>query len=285
MADKRQTPTVRLRRLAAELRTLRTSSGLTRDAVVERTGINVATLYRIEHARVRPQTRTLRTLLDLYGADEQQQADLVALLRDARQRGWLHAYQSELPEQYTTYIGFEGEARSVWNYESLFIPGLLQTEDYARAVIRAVLPWASRDEVERRVEVRMERQDVLHNDNPLELWVIMDEAALRRQVGGRPVMQAQLGHLVEAADLPNVTFQVIPFDVGAHAGMPGSFVFMQFGEAAIPDVVYIDSMAGDLFLEADADVRRYRLVFEHLRAVAVSPDESRSLVAALAAGT
>jgi transcriptional regulator with XRE-family HTH domain len=284
MADKRQTPTVRLRRLAAELRTLRTSSGLTRDAVVERTGINVATLYRIEHARVRPQTRTLRTLLDLYGADEQQQADLVALLRDARQRGWLHAYQSELPEQYTTYIGFEGEARSVWNYESLFIPGLLQTEDYARAVIRAVLPWASRDEVERRVEVRMERQDVLHNDNPLELWVIMDEAALRRQVGGHAVMHAQLGHLVEAADLPNVTFQVIPFDVGAHAGMPGSFVFMQFGEAAIPDVVYIDSMAGDLFLEADADVRRYRLVFEHLRAVAVSPDESRSLVAALAAG-
>jgi transcriptional regulator with XRE-family HTH domain len=285
MSGKRQTPTVRLRRLAAELRKLRSSAGLTQDEVGERTGINVATLYRIEHARVRPQTRTLRTLLDLYGVDEQQQADLVALLRDARQRGWLHAYQSELPEQYTTYIGFEGEARSVWNYESLFIPGLLQTEDYARAVIRAVLPWASRDEVERRVEVRMERQDVLHNDNPLELWVIMDEAALRRQVGGRPVMQAQLGHLVEAADLPNVTFQVIPFDVGAHAGMPGSFVFMQFGEAAIPDVVYIDSMAGDLFLEADADVRRYRLVFEHLRAVAVSPDESRSLVAALAAGT
>jgi transcriptional regulator with XRE-family HTH domain len=285
MAGKRQTPTVRLRRLAAELRTLRTSSGLTRDAVVERTGINVATLYRIEHARVRPQTRTLRTLLDLYGADEQQQADLVALLRDARQRGWLHAYQSELPEQYTTYIGFEGEARSVWNYESLFIPGLLQTEDYARAVIRAVLPWASRDEVERRVEVRMERQDVLRNDSPLELWVIVDEAALRRQVGGQAVMQAQLSHLVQAAELPNVTFQVIPFRDGAHAGMPGSFVFMQFDEATIPEVIYIDSMAGDLFLEAEADVRRYRLVFEHLRAVAASPDDSRSLVAALAAGT
>src|ERR1022692_365913 len=285
MAGKRQTPTVRLRRLAAELRTLRTSSGLTRDAVVERTGINVATLYRIEHARVRPQTRTLRTLLDLYGADQQQQSDLVALLRDARQRGWWHAYQSELPEQYTTYIGFEGEARSVWNYESLFVPGLLQTEDYARAVIRAVLPWASRDEVERRVEVRMERQDVLRNDNPLELWVIVDEAALRRQVGGQDVMQAQLGHLVQAADLPHVTFQIIPLDVGAHAGMPGSFVFMQFAEAAIPDVIYLDSMAGDLFLAAEAEVRRYRLVFEHLRAVAASPDDSRSLVAALSAGT
>jgi len=283
MPGKRQTPTVRLRRLAAELRKLRSSSGLTQDEVGERTGINVATLYRIEHARVRPQTRTLRTLLDLYGADEQQQTDLLALLRDARQRGWLHAYQSELPEQYTNYIGFEGEARSVWNYESLFVPGLLQTEDYARAVIRAVLPWASRDEVERRVEVRMERQDVLRNDNPLELWVIVDEAALRRQVGGHDVMQAQLRHLVQAADLPQVTLQIIPLDVGAHAGMPGSFVFMQFGEAAIPDVIYIDSMAGDLFLEAEADVRRYRLVFEHLRAVAASPDDSRSLVAALSA--
>ena len=108
MSGKRQTPTVRLRRLAAELRKLRSSAGLTQDEVGDRTGINVATLYRIEHARVRPQTRTLRTLLDLYGVDEQQQADLVSLLRDARQRGWLHAYQSELPEQYTTYIGFEG---------------------------------------------------------------------------------------------------------------------------------------------------------------------------------
>jgi transcriptional regulator with XRE-family HTH domain len=283
MAGKRQTPTVRLRRLAAELRTLRTASGLTRDAVVERTGINVATLYRIEHARVRPQTRTLRTLLDLYGADEQQQADLIALLRDARQRGWLHAYQSELPEQYTTYIGFEGEARSVWNYESLFVPGLLQTEDYARAVIRAGLPSASRADIEPRVEVRMQRQDVLRNDNPLELWGIVDEAALRRQVGGRAIMHAQLSHLLEASELPNITFQVIPFDVGAHAGMPGSFVFMQFTEATIPDVIYLDSMAGDLFLEAEADVRRYRLAFEHLRAVAVSPDASRALVTALVA--
>src|SRR6266566_1826993 len=235
MSGKRQTPTVRLRRLAAELRTLRASAGLTQDQVGERTGINVATLYRIEHARVRPQTRTLRTLLDLYGADQELQADMIDLLRDARQRGWLHAYQSELPEQYTTYIGFEGEARSVWNYESLFIPGLLQTEDYARAVIRAVLPWASRDEVERRVEVRMERQEVLRNDNPLELWVIVDAAALRRQVGGPAVMRAQLNHLMEAAELPNITFQVIPFSDGAHAGMLGSFVFMQFAEASIPD--------------------------------------------------
>ena len=140
MPGKRQTPTVRLRRLAAELRSLRASSGLTRDEVVERTGINVATMYRIEHARVRPQTRTLRTLLDLYGVEKEQQAELVGWLRDARERGWLHAYQSELPEQYMNFIGFEGEAESAWDYESLFVPGLLQTEDYARAVIRADSP-------------------------------------------------------------------------------------------------------------------------------------------------
>jgi transcriptional regulator with XRE-family HTH domain len=279
---KRQTPTVRLRRLAAELRSLRASSGLTRDEVVERTGINVATMYRIEHARVRPQTRTLRTLLDLYGVEKEQQAELVALLRDARERGWLHAYQSELPEQYTTYIGFEGEAESAWDYESLFIPGLLQTEDYARAVISGALPFASRDEVERRVEVRIERQEVLRNDNPLKLWTIADEAALRRQVGGQATMRAQFRHLLEISDLPHVTFQVIPFDAGAHPGMPGSFIALQFAEEAIPDVIYVESMAGELFLEQESDVRRYKLVFEHLRAVSASPDTSRSMLETLA---
>lgn len=282
MQGKRQTPTVRLRRLAVELRSLRTASGLTREEVVERTGINSVTMYRIEHARVRPQTRTLRTLLDLYGVEKEQQAELVALLRDARERGWLHPYQSELPEQYMTFIGFEGEAESASNYESLFVPGLLQTEDYARAVITGVLPFASRDEVERRVEVRMERQEVLRGDNPLQLWGIVDEAALRRQVGSPAVMRAQFSHLLDASELPNVTFQVIPFDAGAHAGMPGSFIVLQFAEEAIPDVIYIDSMAGDLFLEAESDVRRYKLVFEHLRAVSASPDASRALLVSLA---
>jgi transcriptional regulator with XRE-family HTH domain len=281
MPARRTTPTVRLRRLAAELRRLREAAGLTREGAADQTGINVATLYRIEHAKVRPQTRTLNTLLALYGVGEQEQAELVALLRDARQRGWLQAYESDLPELYTTYIGLEGEARFVWNYESLYVPGLLQTEDYARAVIRAGLPTATPAEVERRAEVRKARQAVLYGDNPLELWAIVDEAALRRQVGGSAVMKEQLGHLLESIDLPQVTLQVLPFSVGAHAGMPGSFVFMQFDDATIPDVIYIDSMAGDLFLEADADVRRYRLAFEHLRAAAASPSGSRSLVAAI----
>jgi transcriptional regulator with XRE-family HTH domain len=209
MPGDRQTPTVRLRRLAAELRSLRTSSGLTRDEIVERTGINVATLYRIEHARVRPQTRTLRTLLDLYGVEEAHQGELTALLRDARQRGWLHAYQSVLPEQYTTYIGFEGEARGVWNYESLFVPGLLQTEDYARAVIRGGYPSASHDEVERRVRVRMERQNVLRGESPLEL--LGDRRRGRAAAPGR-----RPGRDVRPAPVPAGRRPASPGDVAGH---------------------------------------------------------------------
>ncbi|HEV2375957.1 MAG TPA: helix-turn-helix transcriptional regulator [Streptosporangiaceae bacterium] len=282
MPEKRQTPTVRLRRLAAELRSLRTAAGLTREAVVESTGINAATLYRIEHARVRPQTRTLRTLLDLYGVEKDQQDELVALLRDARERGWLQAYQSGLPGQYSTFIGLEGEAESEWNYESLLIPGLLQTTDYARAVISGGQPFLSREEVGQRVEVRMERQGVLHSDHPLSLWAIADEAALRRQVGNSSVMRKQIRHLLDMSELPNVTLQVIPFNAGAHPGQTGSFIAVQY-EASIPDVVYIESLAGDLFLEEESQVRRYKLIFEHLRAVSASPDASRALMESLAA--
>lgn len=283
MQGRRQTPTVSLRRLTAELRLLRASSDLTRDQVAERTGINVATLYRVEHARVRPRTTTLRTLLDLYGVGAARQADLIALLSDSRQRGPRPAYRYGLPEQYTTYIGLEGEADSLWNYESLLVPGLLQTGDYARAVIRGGLPDACSDEIECRVQVRMGRQELLQDDDPVVLWGMVDEAALVRQVGGRAVMRAQLRSLLATAELPNVTFQVIPFGAGAHAGMPGSFVLMRFAEPAVPDVVYVESMAGALLLEEENDARRYRLVFERLRAVAASPGDSRSVMEALIA--
>jgi transcriptional regulator with XRE-family HTH domain len=249
--------------------------------VADRTGISTVTLYRIEGARVRPQARTLMTLLDLYEVPEDRKAELKAMLRDARQRGWLQAHESVLPQQYTTYIGFEAEAASIWNYETLFVPGLLQTEDYARTVTRAGIPTASDDEVNQFVEVRMHRQRVLEGDDPLRLWAIVDEAAIRRQVGGREAMRAQLDRLIESAALPHVTLQVVPFRAGAHAGMLGSFVLMQFDDETVSDVIYLDSMATSMFLESDAELRRYRLAFEHLRADAMSPDGSRSLIAAV----
>ncbi|SCE97606.1 helix-turn-helix domain-containing protein [Micromonospora chokoriensis] len=284
LSARRQPPTVRLRRLAAELRSLRTAAGLTRDEVSEQTGINPTTLYRIETAKVRPQRRTLMAMLDKYGVtDEDKRSELIALSRQAAQLGWLQAYESELPELYSTYISFEAEARSVRNYESLFVPGLLQTENYARAVIRGVLPLATDADVQARVEARVQRQESLRKTEPLRLWAILDEAVLHRLTGGPAVMAEQLDALVSAAGQPHVTLQVIPFTSGAHAGMPGSFVVMDFPDPADPALVYVDSMAGDLFLEREADVRRYTSTYEHLRATALDPTSSIKLIQEYAA--
>jgi hypothetical protein len=159
------------------------------------------------------------------------------------------------------------------NYQSLYIPGLLQTDEYARAAIHGTAPTATAEEVENRVRARLERQERLAGDSPVELWAIMDEAAIRRLVGGSKVMRAQLTHLLDSVKLPNVTLQVIPYDVGAHPGMPGSFVYMVFTDAADPDLVYVDTQAGDLFLEADDDLRLYSSMFDHLRAIALSPSK------------
>lgn len=166
--------------------------------------------------------------------------------------------------------------------ESLFIPGLLQTEDYARAVIGGTLPHATTEQIENRVSARMERQALLTKQDPLKLWAIMDEAAVRRQVGGPTVMSEQRRRLQETSALPNVTTQVIPYDAGAHPGMPGSFITLEFPDPADPGLVYIDSMAGDLFLEDETEIRRYILIFEHLRAAALRPDETAALLAAVA---
>ncbi len=278
-------PTVRSRRLAFELRRLREAAGVTREQVSEETGINPATLYRHETATAssRPQRRTMIALLNMYGVTDQQRADLLALSRESDVQGWLRPYHAELPEHYTAYISFEAEARTVRNYESLFIPGLLQTEDYARAVIRGNLPMASQTEIDQRVQARVERQALLAKHDPLRLWAVVDEAALHRQVGGPKVWQRQLAKIAEAAAEPHITVQVIPYAAGAHAGMLGSFVLMDFPNAADPEIIYVESMAGDLFLEAQADIRRYRLSFDNLAAVALSPDGSTNLIASLAA--
>lgn len=285
MASKKHTPTVRLRRLAAELRRLRGAADMSREVASAQTGINYATLYRIETARARPQMRTLATLLTLYGVATEQRDYLTILCREAAEQGWLRPYHSDLPEEYTAYISFEAEAAGVRNYESLFIPGLLQTEEYARAVIRGGLPMASQQEVEDRVQARIERQQVLIKDNPLKLWAIVDEAALRRLAGGKRVMRVQLQRLVEAVAEPHITLQIIPFSSGAHAGMPGAFVLIDFSDPMDTDLIYIDSMAGDLFLESDADIKRYTSIFDNLRAVALSPDDSATTIAELAKET
>jgi len=276
---RRQAPTVRLRRLAAELRALREEAKLAPKAVQELTEINSATLYRVENAKVRPQRRTLTLLLDTYKASKEKRAELLELLKQSAEPGWLAGFDTELPELYVHYISFEAEARSVRNYETIFVPGLLQTQDYARATVtQAGLPIAREDDITHRVEVRMQRQALLRRDPPLQLWAIIDEAVLHRMVGGAEVMIAQLRHMIDHGKGANVVLQVIPFDAGAHAGMPGSFVIMDFPDPQDPDLVYSDSMAGDLFREAEPDIRRFTAVFDLLRAAALSPKDSVRMI-------
>src|ERR1017187_2789117 len=191
MPPPRPAPSVRLRRLAAQLRDLREAKGPPQEDVPRRTGKDRSTLYRLETAQQRPQRATLIQLLDLYQAGEPRRGELLTLLREASQRGWMQHRRTELPGVYSDYIGFEEEARTISNYESLFIPGLLQTEDYARAQLHGTLPHATAEEIQHRVTARLERQQLLTRATPPRLWAILDEAAARRQVGRDPVMAAQ----------------------------------------------------------------------------------------------
>ncbi|ACZ90491.1 hypothetical protein Aros01_00705 [Streptosporangium roseum] len=277
---RRQPPTVRLRRLAAELRRLRQEAGLSQAEVTEKTDVNLATLHRIETAKTKPQLRTLNALLDAYGVTGSRRTDLVALQREAKQRGWLHGFEADLPGPYSAYIGLEAEARQAINYESLFIPGLLQTEDYTRAMFRGVRPTITDKEVEIRITARLRRQALLEGDTPLRLWAILDQAALARTVGSDAVMSDQLTHLARQAQRPHITVQVIPFSAGAHPGMPGSFIVLKFDEDG-PDVIHIDSMAGGLFLEKETDIQHYNHMCEHLRAIALSPADTAALITSL----
>jgi transcriptional regulator with XRE-family HTH domain len=279
MATRAKPPTVRMRRLAAELRRLRADAGLSREQVEEATGVNEGTLYRLETARARPQRRTLLALLDLYDVSDPLRTDLLDLARTAEGKGWSRPYNWQLSGEYAAYISFEAEARLVHNYESLFIPGLLQTQDYGRAMVQGVLPSITQAEIDERVQARAERQKLLDGESPLELWAVMDEAAIRRVVGGNKVMSTQLAHLTEMMQQPNITVQIITFGAGAHPGMPGAFVHMEFKDELDPELVYVDTLAGDIFLEADEDVRRYRQMFDHLRAGALSPSDTAALIA------
>jgi transcriptional regulator with XRE-family HTH domain len=284
MASRAKPPTVRLRRLAAELRRLRAAAGYSREQVEEHTGVNEGTLYRLETARARPQRRTLIALLDLYHVEAPLRDDLLDIARAADGQGWARPYHWQLPGEYATYISFEAEARAVHNYESLFIPGLLHTQDYDRAMVAGVLPTATTAEINERVEARAERQKLLDGDDPLELWAVVDEAAIRRVVGGPAVMRDQLARVLDMTQRPNVTVQVITFGTGAHPGMPGPFVHMEFRDKLDPELVYVDTLAGDIFLEADEDIRRYRDMFDHLRAGALSPADSARLIASVKDG-
>jgi len=274
-----KSPTVRRRRLVNELRRLREAAGLTIEEVAEKLECSASKVSRIETGRVGAGPRDVRDMLGLYGVDSAQVDELVQLAREARRKAWWTAYGDVVPGP---YVGLEAEAESVRTYQALLIPGLLQSEGYIRALIRQVSLDVSDEEVDRRVQVRAARQALLVEDDPLTLWVVLDEAALRRLVGGPEVMSEQLDRLREVATLPNVTLQVVPFSAGGHAGMDGPFVILGFPEHRDPDMVYIESTRSGVYLEHKDDVRRYAHMFEQLTASALTPDESDALIAAVA---
>jgi transcriptional regulator with XRE-family HTH domain len=277
----RNPPTIRVRRLSNQLFRLRTAAGMSREDVAEKTDINVATLYRLENAKGRPQRRTLSSLLDLYQVPDEQRAELQALLKAAGEKGWVQPYFSSIPEEYGMYIQLESEAASVRNYESLLIPGLLQTPAYTRASAQGQSPTWTPEQVELQANIRASRQDLLTRSSPLVLWTIVDEAVLRRTVGGPDVMADQYRHLLSMMELPNVTVQVVPFAAGSHAGMLGSFSLLDF-PAPDPVVACVETVVGSLFQETESDVAVCTMAYDHLRAAALSPVESTRMVAELA---
>jgi transcriptional regulator with XRE-family HTH domain len=249
-------------------------------------GWSVTKMSRIETSRVGVSVKDLKRMFEVYELEDDRRAALLSLARGAKARGWWDAYSDSLPSDYASYIALESEASAMRWYACQAPPGLLHTREYAHEIIRAGLMALSPPaEVERRVDVRTTRQHLLTRDeNPQRLWTVIDEAALRRQVGSPEVMRAQYDMLLEFADLPNVTLQILPDSAGAHPAMVGSFTIMEFPEPHDPDVVYVETFTGNLFIESDAEVYRYALAFDHLRAMALNPEDSRAFIAARKAG-
>ncbi len=271
-------PTVRRRRLALELRRLREAARLTCEEVAEHLECSTSKVSRIETGRVSVSPRDVRDMLDLYGVSAQEGASLVQLARDSRQKGWWHAYSDTIEPRFATYIGLESAASEIRIYEVTLIPGLLQTEEYARTVIAAGTVGGDHDGVERNVALLMARQPPLTSDDPPRLWAVLDEAALRRTVGGSGLMRLQLDHLLDLSRLPNVAIQVIPFGASAHPAMGRPFVILAFPERADPDVVYLEDLTSALYVEDVNEVDRYNMFFNHLRATALSFEDSASLI-------
>jgi transcriptional regulator with XRE-family HTH domain len=258
-------PTVLRILLGAQLRRLRSAKGLAIDDAGKVIGASHSKMTRLETGRVGFKDKDIAALLTLYGVtDEQQRCAVRALARNANAQGWWHDYSDILPDWFEAYLGLEEAATSIRAYEIQFVPGLLQTNEYAHAVTLLGHPAAPADEIERRVRLRMTRQAMFRRPQSPHLWVALDEAVLRRPVGRPGVMRRQLTHLLEAAEWPNVTIQIIPFQAGGHAAAGGPFSILRFAEPDLPDVVYLEQLTSALYLDKRQTVDHYMAVMERL---------------------
>jgi transcriptional regulator with XRE-family HTH domain len=274
-------PTLRRRELGFLLRQLRTERGLSIDDVTERALFSATKLSRLETGRVGASPRDIRDLCIVYEiSDPAVRERLTTLAREGKQRAWWQQYDLT----YSTYIGLEAEATSISDYNTDVVTGLLQVEGYARAIYQAAPdPPSSPAAIEQQVEARLRRQDLLTRDDAPSLHCVVDEGALRRPIGGPAVMRAQLARIIEVAGLPKVTFQLIPFTVGAHPGLDSNFVILEFSRPMINDVVYVEGVLGNFYLENPGELERYKRIFSRLQAVALDPEGSVAMVARIAA--
>ncbi|MEV4348129.1 helix-turn-helix transcriptional regulator [Actinoplanes sp. NPDC049596] len=273
--NQHRSPTIRRRRLGVELRRHREAARITIDMVAERLGCSTSKVSRIETGHTSATPADVGAMLDIYRVTAVVKQELVQIAREARQKGWWHPFSTVLSG---AYVGLEAATRSIRTYEQQVIPGLLQSEEYAIAMIRAARLGDNDQEIAQRVRVRMERQSLLIQDDPIDLWVVLDEAVVSRPVGGDAVMRDQLAKLINAARLPNVTLQILPFAVGAHAGMDSTFAILEFEEEGDADVVYIDNATGGLFLEKAEELGKYISIFESIRTTALPPEESIEMI-------
>lgn len=273
-------PTVRRRRLGSELRRLRESQAIKLEEVAERLSLAPSTLSRIETGKAPTRAAYLNAMLEIYGVDDPGQRQvLLEMAREGHRKGWWPVWDGVLPTGFGIWVGLEAEAASLRIYEAQVVHGLLQTQDYARAVMSTVRRRQTPDEIDRLVELRMQRQDVLRRADPIELWIILDESVLRRMAGSSKVMREQLQHLYDASQWPNVTLQVLAFCSGLHPGLGGSFTIIEFPERFDPDVVYTEGVTGQAYIEErDREVRASAEAFDLLRAAALPPGESALLI-------
>jgi transcriptional regulator with XRE-family HTH domain len=272
-------PTVLRILLGAQLRGLREARGVSREDAGWEIRASESKISRMELGRVGFKERDVADLLTLYGvADADEREALLTLAREANTPGWWHRYSDILPSWFQSYLGLEAAAALIRTYEVQFVPGLLQTRDYARAVIVLGHGSASPAELDRRVALRMTRQELLTRPEAPQLWAVVDEAALRRPIGGPEVMRAQLEALIDATKLPNVRLQVIPFHAGGHAAAGGPFSILRFPDQELPDVVYVEQLTSALYLDKREDVDHYAVAMERLSIEAEPPANTADLL-------
>ncbi|HEX8630796.1 MAG TPA: helix-turn-helix transcriptional regulator [Catenuloplanes sp.] len=272
-------PTVLRILLGAQLRRLREAKGLSRDDAGWEIRASGSKISRMELGRVGFKERDIADLLTLYGVlGEEERGGLLSLARQANSPGWWQQYGDILPTWFQSYLGLEAAAALIRTYEIQFVPGLLQTRDYARAVITLGHAGASAEELERRTQLRQARQQVLNRPNPPQLWAVIDEAVLRRPIGGPEVMRAQIESLIEASKVPNIRLQIIPFDTGGHAAAGGPFAILRFPEPELPDVVYVEQLTSALYLDKRDDVDNYAIAMERLCIEAEPPGSTATLL-------